>query len=206
MNEYDEKFLELIEKVVDWGGSIGELSASEAFNIAIAHVSTLLQDAYLCFLRESYGTAVFLSITALEETAKAELIIFRARGGDGNQNKGRDPLRDHAKKHILSVRFSTFMGRLPKILGEDACERLRDEAYNGVLNRLRETALYVQADETGVHSPKTAINRERAAEILLLALESADDILVGSTNFSMELGEIFEKLIRGVAEKSERAS
>ena len=195
MSERDDVFIKAVEKAIRWGGSIGRFDGSDAFNIAAGHVGILLEDAFDCFERGSFGTAVFLSITALEETAKAELLGHRARGSDGEKNKGRDPMRDHAHKHRIAVRPTTFVGRLPDILGAEACDRLHQEAIDGDLYRLRETALYIQADETGVHAPATEISAERAREIILLALKSADDILVGYTNYSYELGKTFELLI-----------
>jgi hypothetical protein len=43
------------------------------------------------------------------------------------------------------------------------------------------------------------VDRARAREILLLALESADDILVGWTNASFRLGESIEAFIAQVS-------
>jgi hypothetical protein len=44
------------------------------------------------------------------------------------------------------------------------------------------------------------IDKTRAREIVLLALESADDILVGLTSESYKLGQSIEALIAGVSE------
>ena len=47
-------------------------------------------------------------------------------------------------------------------------------------------------EQPGIKTPLDAITKIRAKEILLLSLECADDILVGSTNKSFELGKSFE--------------
>ena len=44
-----------------------------------------------------------------------------------------------------------------------------------------------------------ALDRNRAREIVLLALESADDILVGPTNESYQLGQSIEAFIAQVS-------
>jgi AbiV family abortive infection protein len=163
-------------------------------------VLVLLEDAVAAFARGSYGTSVFLAITALEETAKAELLGFRIQKPEVAQKKRSDPLRSHPKKHALAVRPTTFMGRLPKILGPEICRRLQQEATDGSINRLRETAIYVSCSADGkVATPAMAVDRAQAREIVLLALESADDILVGLTNDSYQLGQSVEAFIAQVS-------
>jgi hypothetical protein len=52
-------------------------SASADFNRACDHILLLIEDSYSCFKRESFGTSVFLAITAIEEIAKATIGIYR---------------------------------------------------------------------------------------------------------------------------------
>lgn len=193
MDEHDKAHFQTVEAAMDFGGEIGAVGVVAAFNLCADHVARLLEDAIACHRLGSFGTAVFLAVTALEETAKAELLILRSR--KPQQKKGRDPLRDHRSKHHIAVRATTFMGRLPSILGEEACVRLRSEAEGGGFAQLREAALYVHADKSGLRSPASEISKQRSRELSLLALESADDILVGGTNHSYVLGERFEALI-----------
>jgi AbiV family abortive infection protein len=163
-------------------------------------VLVLLEDAVGAFARGSYGTSVFLAITALEETAKAEILAFRIQKPVGTQKKWGDPLRSHMKKHAMAVRPTTFIGRLPKILGAETCERLQQEAMDGSINRLRETAIYLSCSADGkISTPAMALDRTRAREIVVLALESADDMLVGLTNDSYQLGKSVEAFIAQVS-------
>jgi hypothetical protein len=79
------------------------------------------------------------------------------------------------------------------------CE-LQQEAMDGTINRLRETVIYASCSAEGkVSTPAMAVDKTRAREILLLALESADDILVGWTNDSFRLTEPFEALIAQIS-------
>jgi hypothetical protein len=69
----------------------------------------------------------------------------------------------------MAVRPTTFMGRLPKILGAETCERLQQEATDGSINRLRETAIYVSCSADGtISTPAMGLDRNRAREIVLL--------------------------------------
>ncbi len=185
-------FVEAVEAAIKYGGPMHGVDKIELFNAAAEHVNVLLADAVDAFRRRSFGTSVFLAITAMEETAKAEILGFRTGYPEDGLRRRRDPLRDHASKHRLAVRPTTFMGRLPALLGEDRCHRLRLEAETGELVRLCERALYVNVDTHGVTTPAVAIREGRAREVLLLALEVADDVLVGWTNQSYSLGEHFE--------------
>jgi AbiV family abortive infection protein len=193
-------FFTAVQAAIDFGGPGYGEDPVLGFNTASQHVLVLLEDAVAAFERGSYGTSVFLAITALEETAKAELLAFRIQKPEGTQKKWGDPLRSHMKKHAMAVRPTTFMGRLPKILGAETCVRLQQEARDGSINRLRETAIYVSCSADGkISTPAMAVDRTRAREIVLLALESADDILVGLTNDSYQLGKSVEAFIAQVS-------
>jgi AbiV family abortive infection protein len=194
--EQASDFFAAVQAAIDFGGPGYGEDPVLGFNTASRHVLVLLDDAVAAFERGSYGTSLFLAITALEETAKAELLGFRVRKPEDGQKKRGDPLRSHMKKHALAVRPTTFMGRLPDILGAEACARLQLEATDGTINRLRETSIYAGCSAEGkVSTPSAMIDRTRAREIVLLALESADDILVGWTNESYNLTKPFEALI-----------
>jgi AbiV family abortive infection protein len=186
-----DAFFDAVEKACAHGVGLAGLDGVALINAVTRHVSTLLNDALEAFHRESYGTSVFLCITALEETAKGEMLAYRLqRSGEGHK-QGRDPLRSHKGKHVIAVRPTTFMGRLPEILGKDVCARLAAEAESGDFAELRERALYAYADKDGISTPATAITSQRAREMFLLACECADDILVGYTEESMVLGKRF---------------
>jgi AbiV family abortive infection protein len=154
------EFFSAVQAAIDFGGPGYGEDPVLGFNAASRHVLVLLDDAVAALERGSYGTSVFLAITALEETAKAELLGFRIQKPEGAQKNRDDPLHSHTKKHALAVRPTTFMGRLPKILGAETCARLRQEATDGSINRLRETAIYVSCSADGkISAPAMAVDR-----------------------------------------------
>jgi hypothetical protein len=100
-------FFEAVQRAIDHGAPLAELSASETFNGAAQHVAVLLADAVDAFRRRSFGTSTFIAITALEEAAKAEVLGFRVRPRLGESKHVRDPMRDHRQKHLIAVRPTT---------------------------------------------------------------------------------------------------
>ena len=71
-------FFEALQKAINYSADPVERSSFAAtFHAAIDHVAILLEDAIVAFRRGSFGTSAFLAITSLEETAKAEILLFR---------------------------------------------------------------------------------------------------------------------------------
>jgi AbiV family abortive infection protein len=195
-----DTFFPAVEEAISYGGpKDSRLTSAAEFDATGAHVMVLIADAAAMYRRRSYGTCVFLAITALEEIAKAEIQFFRVKFKVNGQKRGRDPLRDHAKKHVIAVRPTTFMGRLPNLLGGERCARLQKEAEEGSLVELREQALYAHFEGRRVMTPAAAISQTRAREILLLALEAATDVLVGWTS---ETDRIYEPCVAMIEEFS----
>ena len=181
-----EVFLEAVDRAVEFAGP---RLAPHTFSKVSRHAMRLLDDAVTAFRGGSFGTAVFLAVTSMEEVAKAEMSIYRRGPADPKVSARADPLFNHKAKHVISVRPTTFMGRLREILGEDNCKRLQADAQRGELIRLREAALYstLGADETT--TPNEIVGPEKARETLLLAIEVADDVLVGYNGETFAMGE-----------------
>lgn len=182
-DDYAKIGWETIQKAVDNGPRLfEEHSGSQDFNRACDHILVLIEDALACFNRASYGTAVFLSITAIEETAKAEIGIYRRADEADERSRRKDPLFNHLSKHRMAILPTVFMGRrFEEAIGKDRCEALLSEVAHGSLRDLRQEALYFHSSNGNFVTPKDAITQEKAREVLLLAIEAADDRLVGYT-------------------------
>ncbi len=160
----------------------------------MGHVVSLLLDASLLLEHNSIASSLFLSITALEETAKIHIGIYRK---ENNQiSKRQDSMYSHPKKHIVAIAPTLIIGeRLKKTIGEE--ERLKKtmiEVFNGFFVNLRESSLYVDRINESLVIPKNVISFDQARELLLLAIEIFDDALVGYTNHSFLLSNITDKL------------
>lgn len=199
-DDYAKIGWETIQKAVENGPRLfDEHSDNQDFNKACDHVLVLIEDAFSCFIRASYGTAVFLSITAIEETAKAEIGIYRRANEADDRSRRKDPLFNHLYKHRMAILPTVFMGRrLEKAIGKSRCEALITEVAHGSLRDLREEALYFHSSTGKFVTPKDAITRERAREVLLLAIEAADDRLVGYTGHTGIIEHRLDQIFKSV--------
>lgn len=199
-DDYAKIGWETIQKAVDRGPRLfDEHSGSQDFNKACDHILVLIEDAFSCFNRASYGTAVFLSITAIEETAKAEIGIYRRANEADERSRRKDPLFNHLSKHRMAILPTVFMGRrLEEAIGKNRCEALLSEVAHGSLRDLREEALYFHNSNGNFVTPKDAIIQEKAREVILLAIEAADDRLVGYTGHTGVIEQRLDQIFGSV--------
>jgi AbiV family abortive infection protein len=73
--------------------------------------------------RGSHSTTTFLAITALEETAKVHVGMYRSAGQAIPRRK--DPMYKHGQKHLLALGPTVAMGsRLQNAIGETRMTQL----------------------------------------------------------------------------------
>jgi AbiV family abortive infection protein len=188
-----------VSDVLSLFSSRGRLIESvEEFNSACEHVVLLLEEAELVFQRGGYSTATFLAITAIEETAKANLGAFTSGGPDPESRKN-NIFYDHGKKHQMAAMPTVSMGqRLQAAIGEEALVRILEKSQTKELLGLRESSLYFERRDGTFRSPRTAIDKNLSRSILLYAIEVFDDALVGFTDYSMKISgrtdEVFSRV------------
>lgn len=192
------------DHLVDWWSAVeAALStgqticgSSKQFDIACEHISQLLHDASALLDRNSYATATFLAITALEEIAKTHIGMFRRSTAPLKRRK--DPLFKHEAKHRLALGPTMQIGaRLKDAVGEVKLMELIELARGGGFVELREASLYIEQKGAVLNSPVSVVPETTARALLLLAIEAFDDALVGYTDRSSALGKaadvLFEK-------------
>ena len=190
--------LEAIGIAIENGEMVfNEETKGRDFDTACDHIIVLLRDSVSCFERSSYGTAVFLAITAIEEIAKAAVGLYRREKDIKPTKRGSDKLFNHTAKHQMAILPTVFMGkRLADALGAARCKELLEEAANGEFRSLREESLYFRSANGRFATPGDSIKRSQAREMLLLAIEAGDDRLVGYTGHTglleQQLRELFE--------------
>lgn len=194
MENLSDKWWSSVEETLATGQQI--TNSSEQFDIACNHIVQLLADASTLLDAGSHATATFLAITALEETSKVHMGMYRRSTTPLRRSK--DPLYKHGQKHLLALGPTLAMGsRLQAAIGESRMNELIELGRSGGLVGLREAALYVEQHGDALNAPKTIVATSTARELLLLAVEAFDDALVGYTNHSFELGKqadaVFEK-------------
>jgi AbiV family abortive infection protein len=188
-----------IAELLDGIGCNNLIRHVDELNAACEHIVCLLKESVTLFSSGSYSTSLFIAITAIEEVAKGHFGLFTAGGPDPESRK-KNIFFHHQKKHEMAAQPTVGMGsRLNEALGKDRVQYLLKQSHEGSLLKLRESALYFQRVDGIVTTPRELISKEQSAEIILLAIETFDDALVGFSNKSMELSidtdELFEEVI-----------
>jgi len=184
MSKSDENWSRALEETLAEGERIGK--TKDQVNAACEHITQLLQDASVLLELGSHATSAFLSISALEETAKVHIGMYRRSTNELKRSK--DPLFKHRQKHELALGPTVAMGnRLQAAFGEQRMRELIEIGRAGGLVQIRESALYVKQQSEQLLVPKEIVSIMTSRELLLLAIESFDDALVGYTNETFEL-------------------
>ncbi len=180
-------------------GEIAHIDTA-AFNKILLHIYELLKYAVDMYVDGVYALPVFLAITAMEEKAKAEVLIYRPHTKQVQEEhqqtcidentkvkRGKDVLYDHKSKHRLAPSPVLSIGtRLPRAIGDERLTELLMQSCDKGFCRERENALYFQVlDTKSVITPKEVYSKEQAKEFILFAIEIVDDGLIGYTDFSI---------------------
>lgn len=184
-----------VAKVLN-GESIFFIKTADDLNVGIDHLFRLINDSYILYQNKSFASSVFLAIAVIEEVAKIHMALF-VKGTNTYVKK--DKLRDHKSKEMIGVNYSICMGtRIKETLGDERLEKLYNLAYSGKLKELREKSIYCERCDGAVVTPYDIITQDFSKSILLFAIESFDDNLVGLTTHSMDVSiktdTLFESL------------
>ena len=169
------------------GSSNFYISSTEQLNKCLDHVVQLISDSYVLYMNNSYTSSFFLSINVLEEVGKIQMGIF-IKGSDSYMRK--DKLRDHKSKQIVGASHTICIGeRVKNVISNENLEKIFQIIYSGELKDLREKAIYCERKDNNIVTPKDLITQELARNLLLFAIESFDDNLVGWTDYSIDLSK-----------------
>jgi AbiV family abortive infection protein len=153
----------------------------------------LLLDASVLLEAGSPASAGFLAITALEETAKIHIGMYRKSAETLPRRK--DVLFRHQEKHHIAAAPTLAMGsRLKRVIGEPRMHELIELARSGRFAAIRESALYLEKCDGKLRVPSVVVTRDLARDLVLLAIEAFDNAFVGYTNRSYELGEVTDQI------------
>ena len=193
--------IETIEKAIKGNRVFSKNNKKEDFNKAFKHIFSLLKDAKSLYISKSFSTALFLAITAIEETAKAEIGLYQYNNeNDDLVKRSKDPLYNHKKKHVIALIQTVIMSRrIEDSLGIDRCKELLKMAHNGDLIDIREKGLYFFTKDDIFYTPSMFFDKKLSKEILLLAIECFDDRLVGYTNFTIRMKDSLNDLFKSIS-------
>lgn len=196
-----DAFRSAMESSISVDGDLFLESTSE-FNDCLDHIVQLINDSVVLYESGSYSTSVFLSISVIEEIGKTEIACYRFIIPGVKEKIRRDPLKDHETKEILGSRSGTIaMGsRLNKAIGDNQINEIMQLSCSGGLKRMRESSLYWDRVDGKIKIPEDRFDKEFARALLLYAIESFDDALIGYTEYSFQIDNETDLLFERVAD------
>ena len=166
------------------------------FKALIGHVEAQWRAASELCLSGNFPLAAFVSILVIEEIGKLthlgeDLIWF-----DAGERRGRGSgvARDHHRKQLIGVLSGALVNaRVDRVLGLDVVRRILGEAKNNVLERTRQSCLYIDIGRGGPVLPEEVVSEERARELTVLAGELMAE---GLGNFPWEFDRMLDRVVR----------
>lgn len=178
------------------------VKTEEQFNRCIDHIFQLITDAYTLYINNAFSSSLFLSIAIIEEVAKVHMGMYLK---PSNENIKKDKLRNHKTKEIIGTNYTICMEeRIKRAIEEDRLEKIFEMAYSGELKNMREKSIYCECKDGEVVIPNDVINKEFSKNMLLFAIESFDDNLVGYTDYSIRVSEKSDIVFENVATSIEK--
>lgn len=199
MTDTDPRFIshEAANEAVNFGPPDFEIKTADNVDRYLDYLMSLMKGAETLFLARHFHLAAFAAITAIEETSRAHLSVFRKACAD--RKKGRDPLRNHHHKQKAAVTVVFMGGRMHEVFGtEKAASDFHRKINDGYLNEVREKSLYCSADGEGFVRPTDFVDIETARVILLVAIETVDDTFCGMTDHSYQVSKEFDKMFESI--------
>ena len=191
-----DKSIQEVEKVLKRESNFC-IKTKAQFNRCVDHIFQLITDSFTLYTNNAYPSSVFLSIAVIEEVAKLHMVIFIKTS---NEYKKKDKLRDHKTKEIIGVNYTVCMGeRIKKVMDAEKFEKIYKMAYSGELKNLREKSIYCEFKDKELIIPNDVVNKEFARNMLLFAIESFDDNLVGYTDYTMNVSKKTDIIFENVA-------
>ena len=166
------------------------------YKALIGHVEAQWRVASELCLSGNHPLAAFVAILVMEEIGKLthlgnDLIWFDA---DRRRMRGRGVATNHRKKQLVGVLSGGLVNaRLDRVLGVEAVRRILDEAENGVLEKTRQSCLYVDIRSAGPVLPTDTVGAGRARELTVLAGELMAEVL---GRFPWEFDRMLNNVVR----------
>lgn len=171
-------------------------TCASQYKALIGHVEAQWRAASELCLSGNFPLAAFVSILVIEEIGKLthlgeDLIWF-----DAGERRGRGSgvARDHRRKQLIGVLSGALVNaRVDRVLGLDVVRRILGEAENNVLERTRQSCLYIDIRSGGPVLPEEVVSEERARELTVLAGELMAEVL---GYFPWEFDRMLDSVVR----------
>ena len=203
LKDIENRFLSLTSERSEVLAQHASLLTGETFDACVSQYKALIGHveaqwrlaSELC-LSGNFPLAAFVSILVIEEIGKLthlgdDLIWFDA--GE-RRERGRGVARGHRRKHLIGVLSGALVNaRLVRVLGLDVVRRILGEAESNVLERTRQSCLYIDIGRGGPVLPDEVVSKERASELTVLAGELMAEVL---GYFPWEFDRMLDSVVR----------
>jgi AbiV family abortive infection protein len=152
----------------------------EQYKALIAHVENMWAEACHLHAHGSFPLATFLSILVIEETGKlarlSQDLIFYDTPRPPASGAAVD--RSHRRKHFIAVMSGALINaRLDRVLGKDVVRKMLHLAESDELEKIRQSCLYIDIQNSRAVIPSEAIDAEQARILTVLAGEIMMEVL-----------------------------
>lgn len=120
-----------------------------------------------------------MSILVIEEVGKLAHLAQELIGYDVPRKATKAIIdRDHRRKHLIAVLPGALINaRLDRVLGKNVVKKLLHEAESDVLEKTRQSCLYIDLLDGDPVAPEELISAERAQTLVVLAGELMAEVL-----------------------------
>ena len=160
-----------------------EFNNVEAYEKCLLHIEQLINSSILLYKNKFYNQSLFITITVIEEIAKAEVCLYRGIGKDVKKNvkRRKDGLYNHKSKHIVSANEITFRFlKSEKRIGKNRVNDILNKLNNGTYTQIRESCLYFENINGICNTPQGRFTDFDARDLLLISIELFEDRLFGA--------------------------
>jgi AbiV family abortive infection protein len=189
---------------------INELIAIESENLTefndvyeyekcLLHIERIIDSSIILFKNSLYQQSIFLTITAFEETTKAEICLYRGLSKNKQTVKrNKDGLFNHKIKHITVANDITFNYlKTEKIYGKEKIQEILENLKSGKFIEIRENSLYFKNIGGKCVISDEFINEENSKLLLMICIEVFEDRLFGAyERTDIITDRVLEKLLK----------
>jgi AbiV family abortive infection protein len=175
-----------------------EFKSIEDYEKCLLHIESLINSAILLYKNNFTNQSFFITITSIEEIAKAEVCVYRGLQKESKTlvNRTKDGLFNHKSKHIISANEITFnyLKSTTKI-GLNELNKIKEKLNNGDFINLRESSIYFENTLNGTKTPSDFVTKKDCLNLLLICIELFEDRLFGfSDRTDLITDRVLEKL------------
>jgi AbiV family abortive infection protein len=155
----------------------------DEYEKCLLHIESLINSSILLYKNKFFNQSLFITISTIEEIAKAEVCLYRGLQKESKTNvkRRKDGLYSHKTKHIVSANEITFKYlKSEKRIGKNKISIILNNLNNGTYSIIREKSLYFENIDGICKTPLNEFTEIEVRDLLLICIELFEDRLFGA--------------------------